>query len=106
MRALLRPAQKRQSPDRQPLGYQNVAIVEKNGVMRRDEFAWRELLSCLAASRSHIAVFGFAISECHYHLVLTINDTYLTIQIRAYHPLALSVEVARHSHVLLVFNCF
>jgi hypothetical protein len=38
MRIPLRPAQERDAPDRQPLGYKDVAIVQKDRIMRRDEF--------------------------------------------------------------------
>ena len=43
MRIPLSLAEKRQSTDGQPLCYQNVAIVEENGVMRGDEFPRCEL---------------------------------------------------------------
>src|SRR5215470_19206579 len=79
--------------------------MKKNGVMRRNEFPRCELGTCLAASSPHIAVFGLAIPHLHHHLVFTIENTHLTIQIGADHPLALGVEVAGHAHVLLVFDC-
>jgi hypothetical protein len=50
MRIPLHSAQERDSPDRQPLGYENVAIVEKDGIMRRDEFSGRILRTRLAAA--------------------------------------------------------
>ena len=46
----LRPAQERDSPDRQPLGYENVAIVKKDRIMRRDEFPRGKLCTRLAAA--------------------------------------------------------
>src|SRR5215470_2495364 len=79
-RPQLSPAQQREPPDGQPLGDQNVAIVEKNGIMRRNEFSWRKLWARLAASRSDIAVLALAISQLHQHLMLTIEDTHLAIQ--------------------------
>lgn len=42
-RTTLSPAQKCNSPDRQPLGYENVAIVEKDGIVGRDEFSRSKL---------------------------------------------------------------
>ena len=55
-------AQKCDTPDRQPLGYKNVAIVKKDGIMRRDELSGRKLGARLDPSRSHIAVFRFAVA--------------------------------------------
>ena len=37
MSCRLSPAEKRESPDRKPLGHQNVAIVEEDGIVRRDK---------------------------------------------------------------------
>jgi len=50
MRIPLRPAQECDSPDRQPLGYQDVAIVQKDRIMGSDELSRRKLLARLAAA--------------------------------------------------------
>src|SRR6202023_4339621 len=94
MRIPLHPAQERDSPDRQPLGYENVAIVEKDGIMRRDEFSGGKLRARLAAAWPHFAVLCLSVSKLRNHIELSIENTHLTIQIGAYHPLALSVEIA------------
>src|SRR5205807_1345006 len=106
MRIPLRPAQKCDSPDRQPLSYKNVAIVKKDSVMRRDELSSRKLRTRLAPSRSHIAVLCFAVAQLHNHVVFSIKNAHLTIQIGADHPLALSMEVAGHTKPGLVFDRF
>src|SRR5205807_852341 len=104
MRIPLRPAQKCDSPDRQPLSYKNVAIVQKDSIMRRDEFSGSKLCTRLAAARSHFAILSFSISQLGHHVELPIENTYLTIQIGAYHPLTLSMEIAGHPQVRLVLN--
>src|SRR5579862_4685195 len=73
--------------------------------MRRDELSRRILRAQLAPSRSHIAIFGLAISQLRHHLVFTIENTHLAIKIRANHPLALCMKIAGHAHVLLIFDC-
>src|SRR6266850_8281684 len=84
MRIPLRPAQECDSPDRQPLGYKNVAVVQEDSVMRRDEFSGRKLRTRLAAARSHFTILSLSISKLHHHVELPIENTYLTIQIGAY----------------------
>src|ERR1700722_3295369 len=73
--------------------------------MRRNEFSGRKLSARLTASRSHVPVFRFAVPQLSDHRIVAIENAHLTIQIRAHRPLALGVEVAWHSHVLLVFDC-
>src|SRR5947209_2369610 len=104
MRIPLRPAQECDAADRQPLGYKNVAVVKKNRVVRRDEFSGSKLRTGLAAARSHFAIFRLAIPQLRHHVELTIENTHLAVQIGAHHPLTLSVEVAGHSQMRLIFN--
>src|ERR1700736_5567351 len=105
MRIPLRPAQECDPPDRQPLGYKNVAIVEKDRIMRRDELPRRTLWTRLATPRSHFAVLCFSVSQSGNHVEVSIENTHLAIQVGAHHPLPLSVKIARHSQVRLVFDC-
>src|ERR1700760_2796760 len=87
MRVPLCSAQERDAPDRQPLGYKDVAIVEKNSIMRRDELAPRELRTRLAAARSHFAILGLSVSQLRNDVEVSIENTHLAIQIGAHHPL-------------------
>src|SRR5712692_7716731 len=104
MRIPLRPAQKCDSPDRQPLGYEDVAVVQKDSIMRRDECSGSKLRARLAAARTHFAILSLSIAQLRNHLELAIENTYLTIQIGAHHPLTLGLKIARHSQVRLVLN--
>src|SRR2546425_4925020 len=98
------PAQERHSPDRQPFSDENVAIVEKDGIMRRDELSRGKLRARLAAARPHLAVLRLPVSQLRNHVEFLIENTHLAIQIGAYHPLTLRVEIAGHSQVCFVLD--
>ena len=72
--------------------------------MRRDELAGRELRPRLAAPRTDFPVCGLAVAELRDNFVITIEDADLAIEIRAHHPFALHMKVARHAEMGFVLD--
>src|SRR3984957_18068319 len=92
------------APDRQPLGYEDVATLEKDCRMRSDELARREFAAGLLAPRADFSIHSFAVTELRDDLVLAIENADLAVQVGANHPLALRIEVARHAQARIIFD--
>src|SRR5215470_13622115 len=85
-------AQTREPADGQPLGYEDIAVAQKNRRMRRDELAGSELTARLLAARADFAVGGLAVAELRDDMVVAIEDANLAVQIGTHHPFALRIE--------------
>ena len=96
--------QERDAPDRQPLGNEDVAAAKEDCRVRGDELSRRELAARLIAARTYVTVRCFAVAQLSYDVVIAIENANLAVQVRADHPIALSVKVARHSQMGFVFD--
>ena len=89
--------QKREAADGQPFSDQDVAGLQKNCRVRRDELTRGEFISGLLAPGSDFSVRGLAIAELRDHFVLAIENANLAVEIRTNHPFVFCVKVARHA---------
>jgi|GEM_PF-5125772 len=67
--------------------------------MRGDELSRRKLAARLIAARAYLAVRRFTVAQLRDDLVVAIEDANLAVQVRANHPAALRMKVARHSQM-------
>ena len=78
--------------------------MEKNRIIRRDEFPRRKLRPRLTTPRTDVAVLSFPVPQSHNDFEFSIQNANLAIQIRANHPFALRMKIAWHTHLRLVFD--
>src|SRR6202044_1167917 len=97
-------AQQRNAPDGQPLCYENIAALQEDCGVGRDELAWSKFASRLLAARTDFTVRGAAVAELRDNFVIAVENAHLAVQVRADHPFALRVEVARHTQPRVVLD--
>ena len=67
--------------------------------MRGDELSRRKLVARLIAARAYLSVRRLTVAQLRDDLVVAIEDANLAVQVRANHPVALRMKVARHSQM-------
>src|SRR5262249_42015993 len=88
----------------QPLSDQNVAAMQKDCSVRRNELAWCEFISRLPTSRTYFAVCRSAVAELSDNVIFAIEDAHLTVEVGANHPFTVGIEVTGHAQPRIILD--